>query len=59
MKAGFEIYRAFRQDCQDVQSNIKRHGKLPSSIPVLASGGAESPLSEVSRPEVHFFEEPI
>jgi hypothetical protein len=58
MKAGFEVYRAFRQDCKDVRSNIERYGKLPKSIPVLASGGTESPLSEVSWPECRLVQNP-
>ena len=55
MKAGFEVYRAFRQDCKDVRSNIERYGKLSKSLPVLASGGEKSPLSEVSRLKSHLF----
>lgn len=49
MKAGFEVYRAFRKDCEDVRQNIAQYGKLGKDISVLASGGAKSPLSEVSR----------
>jgi hypothetical protein len=48
MKAGFEVYRAFRKDCKDVQREIGERGKLGREVPVLASGGEKSPLSEVS-----------
>ena len=48
MKAGFEVYRAFRKDCKDVQREIGERGKLGKGLPVLASGGEKSPLSEVS-----------
>jgi hypothetical protein len=48
MKAGFEVYRAFRKDCKDVQREIEERGKLGREVPVLASGGEKSPLSEVS-----------
>jgi hypothetical protein len=48
MKAGFEVYRAFRKDCRDVQREIEERGKLGRKVPVLASGGEKSPLSEVS-----------
>lgn len=48
MKAGFEVYRAFRRDCKDVQREIGERGKLSKEMPVLASGGEKSPLSEVS-----------
>jgi hypothetical protein len=47
MHAGFEVYRAFLQDGDDVRKNIKDHGKI--QMPVLASGGDASPLTEVSR----------
>lgn len=40
MRAGFEVYRAFRQDDIDVKENIASKGKL--TIPVLATGGSES-----------------
>lgn len=46
MHAGFEVYRAFLKDGEDVKKNIKEHGKM--KIPVLASGGESSPLTEVS-----------
>lgn len=47
MHAGFEVYRAFLQDGDDVRKNIAELGKM--QIPVLASGGDASPLTEVSR----------
>ena len=53
MKAGFEVYRAFRRDCDDVKQNIEKYGKLGRDIPVLASGGEKSPLSEVSWDDDH------
>ncbi|PWN38175.1 alpha/beta-hydrolase, partial [Meira miltonrushii] len=40
MRAGFGVYRAFRQDDKDVKENIASKGKL--SIPILATGGSES-----------------
>lgn len=40
MRAGFELYRAFRRDEQDVKANLAEFGKL--SIPVLATGGEHS-----------------
>lgn len=40
MRAGFEVYRAFRQDDQDVKENLASKGKL--AIPILATGGSES-----------------
>jgi hypothetical protein len=49
MKAGFEVYRAFRKDCEDVKREIRERGKLGEGLPVMASGGEKSPLSEVSR----------
>jgi hypothetical protein len=46
MHAGFEVYRAFLKDGEDVKKNIKENGKM--RMPVLASGGEQSPLTEVS-----------
>lgn len=46
MRAGFEVYRAFIQDCADVKQNVAEHGKL--TIPVLASGGADSAFTAVN-----------
>lgn len=40
MRAGFELYRAFRKDEQDLKNNLAQHGKL--TIPVLATGGEHS-----------------
>lgn len=45
MTAGFEVYRAFLKDGEDVRRDIKEHGKM--TMPVLASGGETSPLTEV------------
>jgi hypothetical protein len=47
MHAGFEVYRALLRDGDDVRENIAKHGKM--QMPVLASGGESSPLTEVSR----------
>lgn len=40
MRAGFELYRAFRRDEQDVKVNLTEVGKL--RIPVMATGGEHS-----------------
>lgn len=45
MHAGFEVYRAFLKDGEDVRKNIEEYGKM--RMPVLASGGESSPLTEV------------
>ncbi|KAJ9090906.1 hypothetical protein QFC20_007789 [Naganishia adeliensis] len=50
MHAGFEVYRAFLKDGEDVKKNIKEHGKM--KIPVLASGGESSPLTELSEKQM-------
>lgn len=47
MHAGFEVYRAFLKDGDDVRKNIAASGKM--QMPVLASGGESSPLTEVSQ----------
>lgn len=47
MRAGFEVYRAFLQDRDDVRNDIKQNGKLGANVPVLASGGTKSKFTEV------------
>jgi hypothetical protein len=46
MKAGFEVYRAFKQDVKDVRADITANGKL--KMPVLATGGDGSIFVNVS-----------
>lgn len=46
MRAGFEVYRAFRQDDEDVKSLLQKYGKYPS--PVLATGGDAGEFVNVS-----------
>jgi pimeloyl-ACP methyl ester carboxylesterase len=53
MRAGFEVYRAFDQDCEDNRAILERNGKL--TIPVLAMGGEIStsgPIVEAMMQEV-------
>lgn len=50
MRAGFELYRAFLQDCKDVRNAVAK-GKL--TCPVLATGGDQSPLAPVSNADVN------
>lgn len=40
MRAGFEVYRAFLKDADDVRANLKEHGKI--NIATLATGGEHS-----------------
>lgn len=40
MRAGFEVYRAFKKDDQDIKENLISKGKL--NIPILATGGSKS-----------------
>lgn len=40
MRAGFEVYRAFLKDAEDLRANVKEHGK--SSVATLATGGEHS-----------------
>lgn len=46
MTAGFNVYRAFRQDDADIKANIKKLGKFKG--PVLATGGDKSAFTKVS-----------
>ena len=46
MRAGFETYRAFRQDTKDLQAALKERGKL--NIPVLLLAGEASTFIPVS-----------
>ncbi|GAA5984684.1 hypothetical protein JCM11641_004560 [Rhodosporidiobolus odoratus] len=42
MRAGFEVYRAFHQDGRDLQKHLAEKGKIPKSVPVLATAGEAS-----------------
>lgn len=46
MKAGFELYRAFRTDDDDIKAMLSSGGKL--QCPVLATGGDKSLFTGVS-----------
>ncbi|KAI5449611.1 hypothetical protein NCC49_004541 [Naganishia albida] len=50
MHAGFEVYRAFLKDGEDVRKNIEEYGKM--RMPVLASGGESSSLTELSEKQM-------
>lgn len=45
MTAGFELYRAFRKDDEDIKKILEEKGKI--ICPVLATGGAQSLLTQV------------
>jgi pimeloyl-ACP methyl ester carboxylesterase len=47
MRAGFETYRAFRQDTSDLQAALKDRGKL--NLPVLLLAGEASTFIPVSQ----------
>ncbi|GAA5994771.1 alpha/beta fold hydrolase [Rhodotorula paludigena] len=53
MTAGFEVYRSFEQDHREMLEAVKKQGKLPTSLPVLSTGGQESsftkPLGEAMK----------
>ncbi|GJN91740.1 hypothetical protein Rhopal_004763-T1 [Rhodotorula paludigena] len=53
MAAGFEVYRSFEQDHREMLEVVKKQGKLPTSLPVLSTGGQESsftkPLGEAMK----------
>jgi hypothetical protein len=46
MRAGFDTYRAFRQDRKDFQAHMAKNPKL--SMPVLAAAGDACFFADVS-----------
>ncbi|GAA6004612.1 hypothetical protein JCM10207_000955 [Rhodosporidiobolus poonsookiae] len=44
MRSGFDVYRAFLQDKEDLLKHLKEKGK--TSVPVLATAGSASPFGE-------------
>jgi hypothetical protein len=51
MRAGFETYRAFTQDANDLSAAVKSRGKL--NLPVLLLAGEASTFIPVSQAQCH------
>ncbi|GAA5822917.1 hypothetical protein JCM11251_004423 [Rhodosporidiobolus azoricus] len=59
MRAGFEVYRAYLQDKDDLREWLKTKGKVSSSLPVLATAGEASGFKEMMEDQCKEFAENV